>query len=291
MLSGVRSTLIPESPPGMLPSQDGPERHVPPCPFCRQDRLIPQEPASDLAGLSFHSFHCAGCNVQMFYQDPLQPREIAQLLLRRPQLTEAHLGVEAWREAHGMGLEPEDPLRRPRAPFLNIQAVFNSSLNSAVVLRATGGPRGALRATERAEARLEPPPLFLPPAIESQWTNRHTGTIVQVTKTTNQAVHYQAISDGNRGIMTLPDFHEYHRKIEPREAPPSTLAVSAGEEWIVGGVVYRILERNDRTNALIVETPEGDRKSVALNTVNPADWQKLHRPTVYSRLTREEEDF
>lgn len=297
MLSGVRATLIPESPPGMLPSQEGPERHVPSCPFCHQDRLIPQETPADLATLHFNLFHCSGCNTQSFYQEPPQLQEIAQLILRRPQLTEAHLGLEAWRELHGEpgGVEPPDPNRTPRTPLLSVQAVFNNTLGSAVALRATGAARVAgLRANqilERAEARLEPPPLLLSPAIESQWTNRHTGTIVQVTKTTDKAVHFQAISDGNRGIMTFPDFYEYHRKTEPREVPLSALVMSAGEEWVVEGVVYRIVERNNRTSALVVETSDGERFSIAFSEVNPTNWKRLHRPTIYSRLTREEEDF
>jgi len=282
MPTGIRATLVTDSPPDLLAtaSQAAPTRSVLSCPFCERDQLIPQL-AADLRDLSYDEYQCGGCNARFVYQQEALFDQVPRLLARRPQINEAQLGPDAFRRAASAGDEADfSRAISASVQLFNVRAVFNSRLENAIALRYA--------AHTAPVARLEPPRLQPPPRINSRWLTKKTGTVVEVIRVTDDAVHFQSVTDGNRSLMTRDDFYEYHREQHVNTTTPEGL-FSVGDEWTLiapsgAEEVYRIVEKAGRMETFIIEDADGKRSTLRFADIQPNQWRKLVRPDLYDRL-------
>ena len=277
--------------PGEFPST----RVVPQCPLCERDHLVEVVSAMRVTG-GGRFFHCEGCNSRMVYADltNIDLHRYSQNLIQsldreNTPVTEIHISFRL--NAELLRASRETPVSGSLAIFLyGIPCQGSSTVPGNGAFFVTRN--SSLRAVQR-----EPAPNYLtPPQVSSAWVNRANGSVVNVERVTSAAVHFRPSGTDSNVVMTLPDFHQYHRLLEvkPREKPVLP-GVHPGEEWeVVSGVysdVVRVIELNDRLQTVVVEGADGTRRSLRLAEMNDGRWRKVTRTSTYDRLINNTDDF
>lgn len=254
---------------------------VPPCPSCGASNLqsharLPEgiEPERDVpTGL----FLCQSCNLRFVFFAEFDFSRL-ETLAGRLTLSRVFFSHSAFTRVY-----TGTPL------FLGSIAVERSNhlaVGVALVTTINTAYRGpvVLPSLEHNQLSILP---ILPPA-GSRWINAASGALVRVLPHNANAVHFENTSDSNRAFLTISDFYSYHRVCtDQNKTLPLPLAV--GEEWWIEGEIAMILEVFLAENYLIVRWGENLTQWRVPFTLLDNRWTKAVRPTIYDRLTGEDE--
>jgi hypothetical protein len=147
---------------------------------------------------------------------------------------------------------------------------------------------GALPSTEGGPQRFLLSPTYKKdPAPGSMWLHRPSGTWVQVTKRSGDAIHFRAGENAPVGVLHIDAFIDVHEPINQRDTTPVTgIEIALDEEWSDGadGVACRIVSVDQRSGVVRVAAPSGEIQSVNLIWFTNGRWKRVERRTVYERL-------
>ena len=273
-ITGVASTLISDD---FSPGQ--PDAYVvPPCPLCTQNRLVEQGTPANFRGTLFL---CEGCHGRMVYVTGEQRHQ--PILEALQSCREASLDVVQILVSPTFMALADDPGPAPLPTHIYSVPVLPDALVA---------PRAAFLTFAR-NVRAAAFPVYQPPPLaKTCWVEKSTGSIVVVERALGDAVHFRPQDGGSNLVMTLRDFHQYHRELEVRAPKPKANlpTVAPGDEWIgPGDQMVKIIEVNASLGSAIADFPDGVRQSIRL--ADMARWQKLVRVSTYDRLLRQTDDF
>jgi hypothetical protein len=147
---------------------------------------------------------------------------------------------------------------------------------------------GALPSTEGSPQRFLLPPTYKKdPVPGSSWLHRPSGTWVQVTKRSGDAIHFRTGENTPIGVLHIDAFIDVHEPTNHRDMTPVTgVEIALDEEWSDGldGVACRILSVDLKGGVVQVVTPSGEAQSINLIWFTNGRWKRVERRTVYERL-------
>lgn len=300
------AALQEDGPRVLMASTDASRQEAIHCPLCSRDRLVQVVTFRVTGGTAYH---CEGCNQRMVHANlsgqslsMFIPNLARDLERNNCPLIEIQMSHGAYAEllrnhstsvGFPVATSPDAPVNLYGFPMrtnpgIPGQGAFFVHRNPDHLRTGDPGrPAPTLQPT--------PPELQVPPEVGSGWVTRAGGSVVTVERVTSQAVHFRASGSESNAVMTLPDFLTYHRKAEHRpnkKAEPIPHDIKVGEEWEQRSGLYaqavKIIEINDRLQAVVVEEPDGTRKSLRLVEI-VRDWKRVTRVTLYDRLNREDD--
>lgn len=256
--------------------EGGTERHIPSCPCCTLDRLV----ENILPGV-YRSFQCEGCNARMVHI--LLDRDDVLSDLRTAA---EHLDEDHYRVSEVIVVLPLGVIR----PTRSMETILGVPLSARV------GPPGSAReaffilARTSRYAIMTPgniPPALEIPAIDSHWVNRASGTLVVIKSNEGDAVSFE--TPGNlpqRALMTLADFHTYHRSWSTSPAV-SISDIHEGEDWERGTETLKIVSVSHVLQTVTGVMADGTRRSIRVSELLTR-WKQISRKSTYDRLLNDD---